>query len=155
MLTSSDINVGQTVTTKPDAKGRTITGVVLSKGPKTCAVSADDGKKWRVPYPLVLAVTETTVVVDVPAPAVPTASVGQIVVDGQGERYRVNKVNSTRYTATRLNDSTTFYLPFAVVKEVIDLPTSQREWLASRGLSDKDISEFEMLFANLTEAVTE
>jgi hypothetical protein len=40
------------------------------------------------------------------------------------------------------------YIPFHSVVEVLDSVVSQREWLMGKGLTAKDVAEFEKLFAH-------
>lgn len=141
-MQSFEIGIHNTIITSPDRRGDIVTGVVLSKGPKKCSVMDEQGRNWKVPYELIIACSTEKAEVKVLK-----AKAKDVVLDGSGEKFRVDKVNQTRYTVTRIRDGAPFYLPFTSVREVLDSKTSQREWLLSKGISEADVNIFEKLFA--------
>lgn len=145
-MLAQEIQKGNRIITSADRKGNVVAGRVISKGPKYCGVmDVKSGQDWSVPYSMIIAVTEDSS----PLPFV-DASEGDLVLSRKGEQYRITKKNSSRYTATRVRDGESFYLPFHHVVEVIDetkdVKLSQKEWLRSKGLSANDVAEFEKLF---------
>lgn len=142
---SFDVSVGNTIVTKASRNGIVVSGRVLSKGPKKCTVLDASGKDWGVPYEMIIACTDTKEEV-----SYPKAKAGDIILNKQGEKYKIDKVNTSRYTATRISDGRGYYVPFHHVVEILDEKKSQRDaqkaFLVSKGFTAKDIAEFEALF---------
>jgi hypothetical protein len=148
----SEIREGNTIVTSPDRKkGITITGVVTStRGTVRCRVLDADGKDWGVPYEMIIACSNDVKPVTVVAPV--KAKRGDVILTKQGEKYRIEKVNTSRYTATRISDGKGYYVPFHNVVEILDEKKSKREaqkaFLVGKGFTAKDVAEFEALFNN-------
>lgn len=138
-----EITEGNTITTKQDRRGVSVTGLVLSKGPKNCSVKDSTGGIWTIPYHMITECSVTTQEI-----TIPKAKKGQIIITTDGDKFKVDRVNTTRYTATRLRDNKAMYVNFHFVKEVLDLADSQRAWLLSKGMSEQDIAEFEKNFVH-------
>lgn len=138
-----EIAVGNTIVTKPNASGESVTGQVLSKGPKYCTVLDKLSKRsMRVPYSLIIASDNKRAELDIPQ-----ATAGQTVVGPKGEKFRIVKVNSANYVATSLTNGITYRLPKGCVTEVLDGRSEQKAFLASKGLSESEIDAFFALAA--------
>ena len=144
-MQSFEISKGNTIITRADRKGTVVTGKVVSKGPKNCGVIDAEGRDWAVPYEMIIACNNEV------APTVVLEAVkGQIVVDKKGDKFKIDRVNKSRYTATNLSDGKAYYLPFHHVVEILDPKSAthdaQRAFLKGKGFTDKDVAQFEKLF---------
>ena len=146
-MLSFEIRTGNTVVTRADRRGVVVTGTVISKGTKNCGVTDADGKDWKVPYEMIIACSQ-----DVKPVETVKASKGDVVLTKDGEKFKIDKVNTSRYTATRISDGKPFYVPFHNVVEILDEKKSrseaQRAFLMSKGFTIDDVAEFDKLFNN-------
>lgn len=143
-----EIREGNTIVTSAGRGGVSITGVVTStRGPKKCTVLDANGKGWSVPYEMIIACNTAVEKVEVLK-----AVAGDTVLTKDGEKWKIAKVNTSRYTATRVRDGQSFYVPFRNVVEILDVKKSQREaqkaFLMGKGFTIEDVAEFEKLFGN-------
>lgn len=141
-MNSFEISIGNTIVTVPDKRGVTVTGQVLSKGPKNCTVlDKTTGGNMRVPYSLIIASDNKRAKLDIPL-----AKAGDTVVGPKGEKFLVLKVNSANYKVKSLSDGVTYGLPIGCVTEVLDGQldgqAKQKAFLAAKGLSEADIADF-------------
>jgi hypothetical protein len=145
-MESYEISKGKTIVTKADRRGVAVSGQVLSKGTKNCKVKDANSQIWTIPYSMIIACSETVTEVKVLS-----AKKGDIVVTANGQKFKVERVNSARYTTTRISDGVGMYVNFHSVVEILGKETqkeTQREFLMRKGFTAEDVAEFEKLFAH-------
>jgi hypothetical protein len=141
----SAIHEGNTIITKP-VKGKTFTGVVTStRGTKRCGMRDENGTIWNVPYDIIIACSQ-----DVKPANIVKAKVGDVLQIKSGAKFRVDKVNRSRYATTRLSDGEPITIPFeysfVIVQGKESQQDAQRAYLMGKGFTAKDVAEFEKLF---------
>lgn len=142
-MQSYEIKIGNTVILAPDRTGRSITGVVLSKGPKNCMiVDTARNVSVRAPYACIIACNDT--VEEIP---IVRAKVNDVIQTRDGEKFRITKTNATTYIGTHLRNGQSYRIPVGNVCEIVDMKSERNTWLLNKGLTDNDIQEFEALFA--------
>ena len=144
-MQSYEISKGKTIITKSDKRGVSVSGQVISKGTKNCKVKDADSQIWTIPYSMIIACSDTATEVKVIK-----AKKGDVIVTANGEKYKVERVNTARYTTSRLSDGAGMYVHFHSVVEILGKETqkeTQREFLMRKGFTAEDVAEFEALFA--------
>jgi ribosomal protein S17 len=149
----TQIHEGNTIVTR-EVKGITVTGIVVStRGTKKCSVRDENGTLWQVPYSLIIACSQ-----DVKPIEIVKAKVGDVIQIKNGQKFRIDKVNTSRYATTRLSDGAPVPVPFTysfvIVDEkkveakgkTTDKKEAQKAFLVRKGFSAKDVAEFEALF---------
>lgn len=145
-MQSFEITKGKTIITKADRKGVSVSGQVISKGSVNCKVKDANSQIWSIPYSMIIACSDSATEVKVLK-----AKKGDIIVTANGEKYKVERVNSERYTTSRLSDGRGMYVHFHSVVEILGKETqkeTQREFLMRKGFTAEDVAEFEKLFAH-------
>lgn len=146
----TQIHEGNTIITK-EVRGITVMGVVLStRGTKKCKVRDENGTSWDIPYDLIVACSK-----DVKTVITVKAKAGNVIQLNNGQIFRIDKVNTARYAATRLSDGARATIPFTssfviVDEKKDDKPKDKREaqiaFLVRKGFTMEDVAEFEELF---------
>lgn len=145
-MQSYEVSTGQNIITKSDRRGVAVSGQVISKGPKNCKVKDANSQIWSIPYSMIIACSASATEVKVLK-----AKKGDVIVTGNGEKYKVERVNSARYTTSRLRDGAGLYIDFHSVVEILGKETqkeTQRQFLMRKGFTAEDVAEFEKLFAH-------
>lgn len=145
-MQSFEIAKGKTIITKADRRGVSVSGQVISKGSVNCKVKDANNQIWTIPYSMIIACSETVAEVKVLK-----AKKGDVIVTSNGQKYKVERVNSARYTTSRLSDGVGMYVDFHSVVEVLGKETqkeTQREFLMRKGFTAEDVAEFEKLFVH-------
>lgn len=112
----SDIREGNTIITRGERDGASLVATVTStRGTVQCKAVDADGKGWNVPYSAIVACSKAVKPVKLVK-----AVKGDVIQTKNGEKYRIDKVNTSRYSTTRLSDGRGVAVPFTYQFVILD-----------------------------------